>query len=513
MNGVLISVLFSSVFAVKLSLEPKHPVDQYGRRLVFHGVNAAFKLPPYLPQTESFDPQLSISAEDIAFMQQWGFNLVRFAIFWEAVEIQPGVYNNTYLAQVNSIINTLGKAGIYTVLDSHQDLFSRRFCGEGMPFFYTPSVNHRCDAYWFGGVFELMGLCKSMNSYDFTLDSNQNPEISQCLTHNFELYYMSPEVNSIFYNFYNNQTLLSAYKNFWKTVSSSLGSNPYIIAYDLLNEPWPGGFYEFPEYLVPGVTDHTYLQDFYFNLSQVIRPNTQIPFLAIEPTQLPDTMSKDVFPVGFTSLPDKSILNDHSYCCEIGLDMCINGEPSYENATTVCRAFHKRKVEVRSLDAERLGVGLTFTEFGACSGSAACIAEIEGALDAFDSKALSWAYWQYKGFGDFTTTGSGTEGLWYQNGTLQVNKVKALSRTYIKATQGIPKSFTFNNGTFVGTFELNSSITMPTEIYINSEMWYPNGVSVEVSRKGAKITVGVNSVSVLFVSGSGETIITIVPAD
>ena len=513
MNGVVVFVILSSVFGVKLSIEPKHPVDQYGRRLVFHGVNAAFKLPPYLPQTDSFDPQLSISSEDIVFMQQWGFNLVRFAIFWEAVEIQPGVYNYTYLAQVNSIINTLGKAGIYTVLDSHQDLFSRRFCGEGMPFFYTPPVNHKCDAYWFGGVFELMGLCKSMNSYNFTIDSNQNPEISQCLSHNFELYYMSPEVNSIFYNFYNNQTLLLAYKNFWKAVSSTLGSNPYIIAYDLLNEPWPGGFYEFPEYLVPGVTDHTYLQDFYFNLSQIIRPNTQIPFLAIEPTQLPDTMSKDIFPVGFTSLPDKSILNDHSYCCEIGLDMCVNGEPSYENATTVCRAFHKRKVEVRSLDAERLGVGLVFTEFGACSGSAACVAEIEGALDAFDSKALSWAYWQYKGFGDFTTTGSETEGLWYQNGTLQINKVKALSRTYFKATQGSPISFEFNNGTFVGVFELNSTISMPTEIYVNLEMWYPNGVLVQASRKGAKISVGVNFVSVLFVSGSGETRITIVPAD
>jgi endoglycosylceramidase len=324
---------------------------------------------------------------------------------------------------------------------------------------------------------------------------------------------MSPEVNSIFYNFYKNETLLNAYKGFWKTVSGTLAGNPYIVAYDLLNEPWPGGFYEFPEYLVAGVTDHTFLQDFYFNLSEVVRNNTQSPFLAIEPTQLPDTFSKDVFPVGFTQLPFKSLLNDHTYCCEVGPDMCLNGEPSLQNASTVCRDFHKRKVNIRALDAERLGVGLVFTEFGACSGSDACVAEINGALDAFDSKALSWAYWQYKGFNDFTTTGSESEGLWYSNGTLQQEKLKALTRTYFMATQGSPESFSFVNGTFVGNFVLDSSISAGTLIYLNSEVYYPNGFTVDVSRSGAKISHSQNRLVVYFANGSGRTTITITPAN
>lgn len=508
--SLIILTLLSHSFA--LTLTPKHPTDKYGRQLVFHGVNVAYKLPPYVPVTDHFDAFTSLSAEDVQFMKDKGLNMVRFGIFWEALETAPGVYNYTYLSQVNQTITTLGLAGIYTILDSHQDLFTRRFCGEGMPYFYTPEVNHRCDAYWMGTMFEIMGLCKSMNSYKFKVDSNGNPLLSECLEHSFELYYMSPEVNAIFYNFYTNQTLLQAYRQFWQVVSSTLASNPFIVAYDLLNEPWPGGFYEFPEYLVAGVTDNRFLQDFYFNLSEVVRNNTQVPYLAIEPTQLPDTFSKDVFPVGFTQLPFKSLLNDHTYCCEIGPDMCLNGEPSLLNASTICRNFHKRKVDVRALDAERLGVGLVFTEFGACSGSEACVAEINGALDAFDSKGLSWAYWQYKGFNDFTTTGSDSEGLWYANGTLQDGKVRALTRTYFQATQGIVESFSFVNGTFVGSYVLDSSIPAGTQIYMNIPVYYAEGFSIEVSRSGAKITHSSNSLTVYFSSGSGSTTITITPS-
>jgi hypothetical protein len=38
---------------------------------------------------------------------------------WEAVETSPGVYNETYLAEVNKLINKLGDKGIYTLVDAH----------------------------------------------------------------------------------------------------------------------------------------------------------------------------------------------------------------------------------------------------------------------------------------------------------------------------------------------------------------------------------------------------------
>jgi hypothetical protein len=42
-----------------------------------------------------------------------------------------------YLDKVNGLITKLGEAGIYTMVDAHQDVFARRICGEGMPDFYA----------------------------------------------------------------------------------------------------------------------------------------------------------------------------------------------------------------------------------------------------------------------------------------------------------------------------------------------------------------------------------------
>ena len=72
------------------------------------------------------------------------------------------------------------------------------------------------------------------------------------------------------------------------------------------------------------------------------------------------------------------MLNAHTYCCEVSATMCANGEPPLEDALTICRTFHKNKVDRRAKDARNLGVGLIFSEFGACSGSEACVAEITG---------------------------------------------------------------------------------------------------------------------------------------
>jgi len=56
---------------------------------------------------------------------------------WEAVERSPGVYNTTYLQQIDNLITKLGKKGIYTMIDAHQDIFTRKICGEGIPSFYA----------------------------------------------------------------------------------------------------------------------------------------------------------------------------------------------------------------------------------------------------------------------------------------------------------------------------------------------------------------------------------------
>jgi hypothetical protein len=96
--------------------------------------------------------------------------------------------------------------------------------------------------------------------------------------------------------------------------------------------------------------------------------------------------------------------------------------------------------------------------------------------DVCDEHLVGWSYWQFKNFGDLTTTaGSQSEGYYNRDGTLQVNKVKVLARTYLSLTQGELLNMHFNttNANFKTTFRVNTDIKEPTIIYSNQEYWYP----------------------------------------
>lgn len=106
---------------------------------------------------------------------------------WEAVERVPGLYDDDYLDKVENMINMLGEAGIYTLVDMHQDVFARSICGEGFPDFYTQSVVGQepvCISKWVDplleGLYETVGLCESIASFGFQYDSNRDPLIPDC---------------------------------------------------------------------------------------------------------------------------------------------------------------------------------------------------------------------------------------------------------------------------------------------------------------------------------------------
>jgi hypothetical protein len=52
---------------------------------------------------------------------------------------------------------------------------------------------------------------------------------------------------------------------------------------------------------------------------------------------------------------------------------------------------------------------------------------------------LGWAYWQFKKYQDLTTAASPatTESFYTEDGELEMNKVRALSRSYAHAIAGI----------------------------------------------------------------------------
>lgn len=465
--------------------------DDFGRAVIFHGVNVVVKLAPYIPITDHFDPQMSLSAEDITNMNEWGFNFVRLGVMWQAVETSPGVYNTTYLSQINTLINQLGAAGIYTLIDAHQDVFARKICGEGVPNFYAQNLSDSCGE--LAPVIEGIGACTPFSSFNFTLDSDGNPSIQDCLKHLFALYYSTPEAADAFKRLYKNiDGLQDKFLAYWNVVSSYYVNNNYVVGYDPINEPLPADLYEEPSYAVPGVFDKEGLQPLYIKFNNMLRKNDMKKIIFFEPIQndmLP-ILGGIVFNTGFDQAPggpsmnNLQVLNDHTYCCQVHNDACIanNGEPPL-SLKSQCAKFHKDRLRVRSDDAAKLGVGLMITEFGGCTGSVDCATEITAVTDACDLHLVGWSYWMFKGYNDYTTAGNLLEGLYDNNGELEPVKLKALQRTYAQAYQGIPIKLFFiaETGYFSTSFTLSPSVNAPTIVFLNEEVMYPNGFDLSVS--------------------------------
>jgi len=218
-----------------------------------------------------------------------------------------------------------------------------------------------------------------------------------------------------------------------------------------------------------------------------------------EPAEFPDWLPIGnglVSPVGFQTPPggeigsNTHVLNDHTYCCSLGLSVCAEGEPSTDMQAK-CRSFHNKRITTRDKDAKRLGVPYVITEFGACLTEGPCTQEIQQVADIADEFLVGWAYWQFKFFEDLTTTASvGAEGFYNYDGSLQQWKVKALARTYLQNTQGQLTKLNFNTvtGTFNGEFIVNTEIAAPTVLYASKKYWYPHGKQVNLHVDGEKLT-------------------------
>ncbi len=302
-----------------------------------------------------------------------------------------------------------------------------------MPNFYAPEslLSHDCDQGWLPYMKQYADICTSIGDYKFRYDSDGNPLIEDCQKHMFPQYYLSPEAMSLFERLYYNtseNSVQTAFIEFWKAVSNRFAGNPYAIGFDPINEPFPSNMYTNPSLVtVPGLFDEYTLQPFYNRIfNEAYRGNSE-KLMFFEPAQFPDfygTQGGIIFNLGFTEAPggaeysNLQVLNDHTYCCEVSVDMCANGEPPLSRMSE-CRSFHEKRVTTRKSDALRYNVPLFFSEFGACMGTESCIEEITAVTEVCDEHLVGWAYWQLKTFGDLTTTAStGSEGFYNHNGTL-----------------------------------------------------------------------------------------------
>jgi endoglycosylceramidase len=183
--------------------------DGAGRVVVVHGFNMVYKLPPYYPAAAGF------GADDAAFLERLGFNVVRVGVIWKAVEPRPGVYDDEYLRHIAGTVRTLAEHGVFSLLDFHQDMYNELFQGEGAP-----------D--WAVQDDELQNPKKG-----FPFNYLADPALQRAEDH---FWANSPGPGGV--------GLQDRYAATWRHVAQTFRSIPGVLGYELLNEPSAGTQFE-----------------------------------------------------------------------------------------------------------------------------------------------------------------------------------------------------------------------------------------------------------------------------
>ena len=145
--GMLIIALVFCAGAVALEplgVDGDRIVDTAGRTVLLHGMNCGEKSSQR--RHESWH-----GPEDFQNMRRWGMNCLRLLVHWSAVEPEPGAYDEDYLQRLDRRIQWARDAGLYVILDMHQDLFSEAIPGgNGAPAWAV--ITDAMPDYRYGGI-------------------------------------------------------------------------------------------------------------------------------------------------------------------------------------------------------------------------------------------------------------------------------------------------------------------------------------------------------------------------
>jgi endoglycosylceramidase len=451
--------------------------DATGKVLLVSGVNMVNKLTPYTPAADGF------GTADAAFLAANGLDAVRVGVIWAAVEPEPGVFNDSYLASIKSTVDMLGSHGIVSLLDFHQDMYNEVFQGEGAP--------------------------------AWAIDDNGLPVFPQL---GFPAnYFLQPALQVAYNNFWANATvdgkgLQDWYAGAWQHVAAYFNGSPSVLGYDLYNEPVPGADTLSCMLAAGGCPSRdATLTSFYTKITAAVRAVNTTTLLFGEPWLTFDTGSPSA--LGSTG-DSKAGFSFHDYCPFASISTQLN---------FACPPFNDAVFSNAAAVSARTGDALLLTEFGATNDASILRAVVAGAEKA----QVGWLMWSFCGCGDPTGSPS-VEGLVNDpaqaptGSNVNTAMLDALAAPHPELVAGTPDSYGYNTSTSTFTLTYGTERADGTGTFAGGSqtsiavpaVQYPSGYHVTVS--GGKVAAtggvldiascpGAATVSVTVQPGSGTT--------
>jgi endoglycosylceramidase len=407
--------------------------DATGRVLLLRGINFVPKEAPYYPSAAGF------GEDDAAWLEDNGFDAVRLGLTGAGIMPTPGHIDERFLDHLQETVDTLAAHHIYVLLDLHQDGWGERANGEPLGS---------------DGFPEWMTLTGGAAN-----------------THTgFPLYYVTnPAIQAAFQGLWDDAPgpdgvpLQAQVATMFGALAQRFGHNPWVLGYDVFNEPWPGT--EWSSCLTPpdgcSDLDRRELDPLYAKVTKAVRAHD----------------------------PDGLVLGEPFVLFNFGSAGTAMARPGGDPASGM--SFHMYTVDpaqepqvvANALDwSTRTGGALLDTEWGATTDPAA----ITRQADVLDRAMIPWMYWAYD---VGVPSGTASPGASFTPAV-----VPFVARPHPVAVAGTPTAFAYDAAARVLDFSWDAtrasgegrfppgavtSISTPA-------VAYPDGYSVEVT--GAKVT-------------------------
>jgi len=439
-------------------------VDDQGRTVIVHGFNMVYKLAPYTPP----DDPAGFTDADADWLADNGFNAARVGTLWAGLTPESAdQLDPTYVAGVQRVLDSLAQRHIWMQLDMHQDQWNEIYGGEGVPDWAV----HRPAPY-------------NEEPYEFVP---------------FPKGYWTDEVSTVFDNFWaDGDGLLTDWAEAWRLTAQQWRDQPYLMGYDLLNEPWMGMEWRSCLAGCPG-SYPTELQPAMERGLAAVREVDPHNIVWWEPQQFAGGSAQDTYftrPAGEPQLG----FSWHNYCPAL----FVAGQGGGTADAEACKDFSNLHQDHALDQSRRMHAVPMMSEWGATDNLRAIAIDAAAA----DRHLMGWTHWAYKRWNDPTTADT-AQGLFRDDAdpsSVKRAKLRMLVRTYAQATAGTPLAMRFDpaDGSFRYRYRPDPAITAPTRIFV-SPLHYPDGYRVRVD--GGRV-VSRSARQVLVAAGS-NTVVTV----
>ncbi len=414
-------------------------VDDCGRVVVLRGVNVESSSKG---DAQAGDHLPASGLDGQAALSTWGWNTVRFLVFWGAIEPERDVLSEEYLDGVQEWLDWYADHDVHVVLDLHQDLYAWAVGFDGAPDWAVDArgatVGPRDDdAPWFAAGAD-------------------------------------PAVQNAFQSFWNplpdQPDLQSEWLDALAHLAERFADHPAVIGYDVMNEPaFANGDLDatlaIQEQAAAGEFQNPNLTQFMQRGIEAVRQTDQDAWVMVEPTSL-----LNAFPypgdLVFEELsdprdgPPRLAYAGHLY------EQSVHDGGGYSPSSTYLEEWER----YRSEEATRMDGALWFGEWGGPPDQDRMADYIVEVNAMADRQMAGWAWWSWDPGGWSPVEADGVTPS--PNGT-------ALLRVQPRAIAGTPTEFVWDpdTRTFDMTWIGRDDAHGPTEIAVPAAL-FDEGIRV-----------------------------------